>query len=688
MKTTFFSRLAALVCLVLILVSIRHTSLAATAKSAAQAVTPNPDHSLLDEKTDPCDDYYQYACGGWLAKTEIPADRPTWDRSFSAIDEKNQFFLRDVLQDFSKGKLDKENPYSRQLGDYYASCMDESRLEKESVKTLKAELKKIDGLKKEDLPEVLAWNHLRGQRVFFAFGNSQDYKNPQEMIAEFHQGGMALPTKDYYFDDTEKMKAIRAAYLEHIEKMLVLGGVARKQAKLDAEAVLKIETKLATAALKPAELRDPTKLYHRMDQAALKELAPTLDWTRFFKAMGVEGTSPINVTIPDFMKTMSTVLQDASVADLKAYLKIRLIESASAALPERFVKQNFEFASKQFYGLKELPPRWKRCVSAVNGAMGFALSRSYVKMKFAGESKDIARKMIIDVEKQMGRIVDDVPWMDQATRTEAHAKLDKLVNHVGYPNKWRSYDGLKVVRKSYLANRFASNEFTMRYNLDKIGKPVDPNDWLMVPSMVNAYYDPQLDKMVFPAGILQPPFFHKDYANASNYGGIGMVMGHEISHGFDDEGRQYDSTGAMRDWWTEKASSEFNKRAQCLVGQYNEFKTPAGDAINGQLTLGENIGDQGGIKTSFYAWQATLSQADRENAETLSAEEKKFFLSFAQSWCGKQTDQFLQTMVKSNPHAPGRFRVIGALMNFPEFAKTYQCKEGAKMAPKNRCVVW
>lgn len=697
MPTNIFKLVCKTTCLTLAVVSIRHAAFAApkakpkTAAATADVktdVTPNPDLTLLDEKMDPCEDYFQYACGGWLAKTEIPGDRPSWDRSFSAIDEKNQFLLRDLLQGYSKGKLDKENPYSKQLGDFYASCMDESLLEKDSLRTLKAELKKIDGLKKEALPEVIASNHLHGVRAFFSFGNTQDYKDPQEMIAEFHQGGMALPTKDYYFDDNDKMKAIRASYLEHIEKMLVLGGVSKKQAKLDAVAVLKIETQLAQASLKPAELRDPTKLYHRMDQAGLKELAPSLDWGRFFKAVGIEGTSPVNVTIPEFMKAMNSVLQDSTLPELKAYFKIRLLDSASAALPERFVRQNFNFYSKQFYGLKEIAPRWKRCVNAVNSSMGFAMSRSYVKLKFAGESKEVARKMIVDVEKEMGRIIDEVSWMDKPTRKEAHAKLDKLVNHVGYPDKWRSYDNLKVVRNSYLANRLASSEFNTRYNLDKIGKPVDPNDWLMVPSMVNAYYDAQLDKMVFPAGILQPPFFHKDYTNAANYGAIGMVMGHEISHGFDDEGRQFDSSGSMRDWWTEKASKEFNQRAQCLVKQYDEFKTPAGDPINGQLTLGENIGDQGGIKTSYFAWLNTLSKAERENAETLRDGEKKFFLSFAQSWCGKHTDQYLQTMVKSNPHAPGRFRVIGALMNFPEFAKTYQCKEGAKMAPKNRCVVW
>ena len=656
--------------------------------SPTQNVTPNPDLTLIDTKADACEDYFQYACGDWLAKTEIPADRPFWGRSFTVIDEENQIILREILEGYSKGKTEPENPYAKPLGDFYASCMDTKKIESTGLKQMKEELKRIEAVKKETLPELIGQLQGRGVTTFFSFSESQDYKNPQEMIGEFHQGGMSLPTKDYYSDDSEKMKKIRDAYVAHISKTLAMTGVPKKQADKDAASVLALETKLAEAALRPAELRDPTKLYHRMDQAALKELAPTIDWPKYFTGVGVDGMIPINVTIPNYLKAASEVMQNASLPEIKAYLKIRMLDSYAHAMPEKFVKQNFDFYAKTFSGTKELPVRWKRCVTSINNSLGFALGRSYVKLKFAGQSKEIAKTMISNVGAELGEIIDDLPWMDRATKKAANEKLKSLANYVGFPDKWRNYDALKVERGSYLHNRMNVTAFNIRYDLDKIGKPVDVDDWDMVPSAANAYYHPLQAKMVFPAGILQPPFFHESYNAYSNYAGIGMVMGHEISHGFDDQGRQFDAKGAMRDWWTEKSSKEFNERAQCLAKQYNAFTIPTGENVNGQLTLGENIGDQGGVKIAYYAWKKTVPKSDQKNETAFRESQKRFFLAFAQSWCSKYSDAYLQTMVKTNPHAPARFRVNGPLMNFNEFATAYQCKEGSKMAPKNRCVVW
>lgn len=663
-----------------------------TAQAADTEKVLSPDTSIIDEKTSPCDDFFQYACGGWLAKSEIPADRPFWDRSFSAINKQNQLLSRELLEGYAKKAKTSAslppNPYAKKLGDYYTACMDESKLESSSLKTLKIELNKIDKLKKEALPEWLATYQLKGVALFFRFGQTQDYKNPREMIAEFHQGGMTLPTKDYYLDDKPEMAKFRQAYLDHMKTMFTLSGIDEKQAEGDAKSVLELETKLAKAALRPAELRDPSATYHRMDLKELTTLAPSFAWDRFIKTLKLSARVPLNVTVPDFMKTSAQVLQETDLSVVRAYIRIRLLDEVATALPDRFVNAYFDFVAKNFLGLAELPPRWKRCVDATQEALGYALSRSYVAVRFSGDSKPVASKILTSVENQMGRVLDNTDWMDPGTRKEGKEKLTKLVNHFGYPKKWRSYDGLKVSRDSYLANLLNASEFDVRYGLNKIGKTVDRDEWEILPSAVNAYYDPQLDKMVFTAGILQPPFFDQTYSSESNYAGIGMVMGHEISHGFDDQGRQFDSDGSLRDWWSEKTAKEFGSRAQCLAKQFDTFKTSTGDAINGQLTLGENIGDQGGLKIAHGAWKNQLSEAERTNTEALREREKTFFLSFAQSWCGKQTDAYLRTMVRSNPHPPGRFRVLGALMNNPDFAAAYQCQSGTKMAPKDRCVVW
>ncbi len=661
--------------------------------SFAGELAPNPDLSIFDTKVDPCENFYQYACGGWIAQNSIPSDMPSWDRSFSSITEQNQTLLKDVLEKYSQGSKQPANPYTQKLGDFYGSCMDESQIEAQSMKVLKAGLSEIEmlqqhGKKYENLEVLLAWLHLREINVLFSFGNTQDLKHPQMNIAEINQGGMGLPSKEYYFDNGAKMKIIRNQYVEHVQKMLVLSGENEKKAAVQAQQILALETSLAKAALAPEEMRDPTKLYHIVNFQTLQKQSPNFQWKSYVEALGLKPMDSTNLTVPAYWKRVNEVVGETPLPQLKNYFRYKLIVGSSKALPERFAQQSFEFYGKTLYGIQSLPPRWKRCVRATNESMGFALGRAYVDLKFVGESKVVARDMMEKIEAEQAKLLESLPWMDSVTKVAAQQKLKNLINQVGYPDRWRNYDNLKTDRNSYLANRYEGLVFNNRYELAKIGTALDRTDWGMSPSQVNAYNDSSQGKMVFPAGILQPPFFHSTYTQSANFAGIGMVMGHELSHSFDDEGRQFDANGAMADWWSAKSAEEFKKRAQCLSDQYDSYPAEGGGHVNGKLTLGEDIGDQGGLKLSYFAWKNTVPKEVAANEEAFRKEQKNFFLSFAQSWCGKSSEAFEQILIKTNPHPPMRYRVIGAASNLPAFAQAFQCKPGSKMAPTQRCEVW
>lgn len=651
-------------------------------------IPKNPDDSLLDTKTDPCENFYQYSCGGWLAKTEIPADKPNWERGFTDIAERNKKVLKQILESFASGKRDTQNPYSKQLGDFYASCVNEDNLDKGSLKTLQLGLSRIDSITKNSLPSWLAWAHLRGVNPFFSFVPNQDLKKPENVIAEIGQAGMGLPAKDYYFDDSEQGKAVRQKYLGYISNLLSFSGMSKADSEKNATKILELETKLAKKALAPVDFRQPENLYHVLDLATLKKTAPAFDWDKYLKALTSNKIASVNIQAPVYLQEVNELLKETPLSDLKIYFKFHLINASAKGLSNRFYSEYFDFYAKTFYGLKEMSARWKRCADASDEMMGFALGRSFVNQTFAGASKDIARDMIERIEKAQGAVIEGVSWMDEKTKMEAKEKLARLVNQIGYPDNWRKYDGVQIKKGSYLSNRYELIAFNSKYELSKIGKPLNRVDWTMSPSVVNAYYEPLMNKMVFPAGILQPPFFSESYSAAANYGGIGMVMGHEISHGYDDQGRQFNGLGAMFNWWTEDSLKGFNKQASCLSKQYESYPTAGGGHVDGSLTLGEDIGDQGGLKSAYLAWKGTLKKEITDDSTALRNEEKKFFQSFAQAWCGKDTDAFEQTRVKTDPHPPNRYRVNGALSNFSEFGKAFQCKENSKMAPKNKCVVW
>jgi putative endopeptidase len=653
---------------------------------------PAVDVSAMDSKVEPCQDFYQYACGTWLKKTKIPDDKPRWGRSFDGINERNQILLKDILQSYADGKFVPENPYAKQMGDLYASCMDEKTLEKNAQKDLRAYVGEIMALKdKKDFPALLAKSHLEGMNAFFSFGSSQDLKNSNLMIGEADQGGMGLPTKEYYSKETDDMKKVRAAYVEYLKSGLEIAGIADKTEE-KAKAILDLETKIAAKALLPAERRDPKRLYHRVERKGVQKLTPDFDWTTYLTAMGEPKLTQINVTTPEFFTSVNAILSKLSLDEIKMYMTAHAFLSTAGAMDKNTLQAKLKFDGV-LSGVKELPPRWKKCSDVVQAFMPFALGRSFVAKAFSPESKAEATSMMHEIEQALHDRIETLSWMDKKTKAAAFVKLAVGKNYMGYPEKWRSYDGIKMDRDSFVNNFHSGNTFDSRYELDKIGKPVDRSEWEMPPSLVNASKSQTLNTMYFPAGILQPPNFDNKRPIEANYGGIGAVMGHELTHGYDDEGRQFDKTGSMKDWWSKKTAAEFDKRAQCLEKQFDGYVVEGDLHVNGKLTLGENIADQGGLMLAYAAWQKEAAKRAKEMRKVSSEDkgfspEQQFFISYAQLWCSKETDAFKKLMTNSNPHAIPEFRVKGTLSNNPGFAQAFNCKPGTPMAPEHQCVVW
>lgn len=663
------------------------------------ALASGIDESILDSSIQPCDDFYQFSCGKWLEHAEIPADLPMWDRSFMAIREKNREVLRNVLEKYSSGSLNQpKNPYAKKLGDFYAACMDEKAIEQNALPELKEELKKVDALNpkeiKKQLPSLLAQLHLKGVNALFDLGDQQDFKDATQVIGVVDQAGLSLPDRDYYLKDDPKTIEVRNLYLKYVQTILGLLGSSEASAKEDAQKIMKIETELAKNSMARADRRDPFKIYHRLDRKGLKEKVPHFNWDEYFTESGVPTIQSINVTYPEFFVALNDLFsstEKVEISDLKIYLKWHWVTAMIPALPQKFVDENFAFVSQALSGQKQLEARWKRCVKVIDQQMGFALGRSFVDLSYGSEGKAMTKKMIQNVEKAFQEELNDLGWMDDPTKKQALKKLHAIVNKVGYPDVWRKYDSFKVDRKSYLRTLAHVGTFNSRYHLNKIGNPVDRRDWEMSPPTVNAYYDASMNEMVFPAGILQPPFFNQTAKAEVNYGGIGMVMGHELTHGFDDQGRHYDSVGNLVDWWSPTVAKAFEVKAECVVQQYDAYESLPGVHLNGKLTLGENIADQGGVRLAYRAWTKSHLNPKTTKASLIPSrfnEDQRFFIALAQSWCSKKQEQLARMLVKTDPHSPPRFRVNGALSQFPQFSEAFQCKPGAKMAPANRCEIW
>jgi putative endopeptidase len=664
------------------------------AGGAAAPVASNPpsaaaqtgvDESAIDPSVNPCDDFYQYACGNWIKHTEIPADKAQWGRGFSVIDEENQKQLRSVLESAAKGE--GGDPYSDKLGAFWTTCMDEATLEQKAPAELKAQLARVDAIKDPaSLIKEVARIHLGVGNPLFEMGQEQDFKDATLVVGVLDQGGLGLPDRDYYLLTTGKFPEIKKQYQAHVDKMLTLAGEPAAQAQKDAATVMRIETALATAAMSRVDRRDPKKVYHRLELAGIEKTAPKWNWKLYLTEIGAPNVTQINVRSPDFFAALSKELVKTPLADWKAYLRWHVVHNLAPTLSRTFVDENFAFYGKVLQGTAEIEPRWKRCVHMIDMLMGQALGQAFVRKTFGAEGKQRTQEIVHAIEEAMNANLDGLRWFDDATRKQAHEKLGAIANKIGYPDKWRNYDALEVTKASFVQNAINGNQFETRRQLAKIGKPVDRTEWGMTPPTVNAYYNPSMNEMVFPAGILQPPFFNRAAVAPLNYGAIGMVMGHELTHGFDDEGRQFDAKGNLREWWSAPVGKEFEKRAQCVVEQFNGYIAVDDLHINGKLTLGENIADLGGIKLAHAAWVKARGGAPQKFGKF--TDDQVFFLGAAQAWCSKRRPELARQRVTTDPHSPPQFRVNGPLSNLKEFADAFQCKAGDKMLRQNACVVW
>jgi putative endopeptidase len=668
--------------------AVPSTSAIAAAPSYDPGLT-GPDPAALDRSTPPCDDFYQFACGGWMKATPIPEDEASWVRSFSVIHQDNEKTLRAILERDASGDT-RGDAYGQKLGDTWASCMDEAQIEKQSPDDIKPELARIDAVRNaKTLVEELAHLHSIGVGVAFDFGSELDFKDTSHYIAGVSQGGLGLPERDYYLRDDARTKEIREAYVTHVAKTLELLGEKPKRADADAKIVLKVETGLAKASMTNVELRDPQRVYHRLDLDGLKKLAPDVSWDTYLAATGFPTIVAINVAQPDFVAKIDAMIKAADLSEWKTYLRWHLGQSASPYLSQKYVDEWFHFR-QILTGTKTLQPRWKRCVRFADQMLGEALAQPFVAATLGDDGKRAAEQMVAGIEAAMKTDLDALPWMDSDTRTKAEDKLTKIVNKIGYPVKWRNYDALAIDRASLFANVGRATAFEVRRQLARVGQPVDKDEWQMTPPTVNAYYEPTMNEMVFPAGILQVPFYGKKQAPALNFGAIGMVVGHELTHAFDDEGRQFDADGNLRDWWTAPVSAEFDKRAACVEHQYDDYVVVDDVHVKGKLTLGENIADLGGIKLA----SAAFARAEGEHPATPPLEgftpTQELFVGFAQAWCANYRPEALRLLAATNPHSPPKYRVNGPLSNVSAFAAAFSCAEGAGMVrPKDkRCEVW
>ena len=642
----------------------------------------------MDRTADPCTDFFRYSCGTWIKKNPIPPDQARWD-VYAKLEEDNQRFLWGLLEEASK-PAPARTLVETEIGDYYYACMDEAGVEKAGVAPLKPELDEIAALTSvRELAAVVAREHLAlfGNQVLFGFGSNQDFADSSRVIAFADAGGLGLPDRDYYTKTDAKSQEIRMKYVEHVAKMFELIGEPREAAEKDANIVMDIETALAKASLTRVEKRDPYKLFHKMSRSQFEKLAPAFAWPVYLKAVNVPDASVINVTEPAFYKELQSQLQTRSLADWKSYLRWHLVHAKAPYLSSAFVNANFDFFNKYLRGLEEMPPRWKRCVRRVDQDLGEALGQVFVAKTFGADTKQRALFMTKEVEAAMESEIRQLPWMGDQTRQKALEKLHALVNKIGYPDKWRDYSSIKIGRDDYYGNVERAIAFENRRQLAKIGKPVDRTEWQMTPPTVNAYYDPQMNDINFPAGVLQPPLFDPKMDDAPNYGNTGATIGHELTHGFDDEGRQFDAKGNLKDWWTKSDAAEFEKRAKCVSDQYSKYIIVDDIPINGRLTLGEDVADLGGTWLAYLAWKSATKAQDLKPIDGFTPDQR-FFVGMAQWACGDERPESKRQSAITNPHSPNEYRINGVVSNMPEFGRAFSCRVGQPMVREQPCKIW
>jgi putative endopeptidase len=637
-----------------------------------------------------CDDFYTYANGGWIAKTEIPPAFSVWGTT-SPLREKNIGVLKEILEAAGKNSAAPKGSNEEKIGAFYASCMDEAKIESAGATPLAKEMAALNKIQSyKDLPVTLAHLHRIGVPSIFTFGAVQDFKNSQNVIAITGQGGLSLPDRDFYFKDDAKAKSTREAFMKHVTNMFKLLGDSEEKAAAEAQTIMTIETKLAEVSLDRVSRRDVSKQYHKMSAADLKDVMPNFDWVTYTNKLGAKFTE-INVAHPDFFKGVNPLLTTVSIDDWKTYLRWHLIHDAADALSSPFVNENFDFYGRTLNGTKELQPRWRRCVVMTDNVLGEALGEVYVKKAFPPEAKARMKELVNNLIVALREDIPTLEWMSEPTRQAAIGKLNAFAVKIGYPDKWRDYSTLKIERASYINNLERASEFERARNLAKIGRPVDRTEWGMTPPTVNAYNNSLMNEIVFPAGILQPPYFDLTADDALNYGAIGAVIGHEMSHGFDDQGRKFDYQGNLKDWWTEADAKNYTERATCVEQQFSSFRVDEiGMNQNGKLVLGESIGDLGGLKIAWLAFQRALQGKPRPADIDGFTPEQRFFLGWAQVWGRKQTPDAMRQQILLDPHPLGRFRVNGPLSNMPQFAEAFHCQAGDAMVrpPDKRCQVW
>ena len=658
---------------------------------AVAAAQNPPSHSLpvldvnsMDTSVDPCTDFYAYSCGGWMKKNPIPPDQTNWTVS-SKLEDDNKLILRDILEAAAKPDAARDAT-NQKIGDYYAACMDESAVNAAGIKPLQPMLDRIAAVDSKKQLADLAGSMVNAG-VLFSFSSDQDYKNSSEVIAEADQGGLGLPDRDYYLKDDPKSVELRKAYVDHVAKMFQLLGDKPEAAKKEAETVLQIETALAKVSLTRVQRRDPQLLYHRMSREQLQALSPSFPWAAYMTKVGVPSVNSLNVATPEFFKGMNAEIEKESLADWKAYLRWHLANVNAEFLSKPLLDEDFAFYGKTLRGQQELEPRWKRCVGYVDNDLGEALGKAFVARTFSPEAKQSALTMVHQIEAAMEQDINSLPWMSDVTKQHALEKLHAISNKIGYPDKWRDYSALTIARDDELGNVLRAREFEFNRQLAKIGKPVDRGEWQMTPPTVNAYYDPQKNDINFPAGILQPPFFDPKSDDAPNYGDTGSTIGHELTHGFDDEGRQFDAQGNLRDWWTPEDSKQFAERAECISNQYSQYVIIDDIKINGKLTLGEDVADLGGTLLAYMAWKEQTKDQKLEPLEGFTPEQR-FFIGYAQDWCGNIRDESKRLRATVDPHSPDKYRTNGVVSNMPQFQEAFHCKAGSPMVRENRCRIW